>query len=61
MRISLSGRLGGHMMIGENWGLTLQGGHKLGRASYEEAGSKTTWWPSSMDASGGLLFRFGSN
>lgn len=60
-RISLSGRIGAHMMIGESWGLTLQGGHKIGRASYKEAGTETTWWPSSMDASGGLLFRFGSN
>ncbi len=60
-RISLSGRLGAHMMIGENWGLTLQGGHKIGRATYKEAGAETTWWPSSMDASGGLLFRFGGN
>lgn len=60
-RISLSGRLGAHMMIGENWGLTLQGGHKVGRATYTEAGAETTWWPSSMDASGGLLFRFGGN
>lgn len=59
-RISLSGRIGAHMMIGENWGLTLQGGHKLGYASYEEQGAKSTWWPSSMDASGGLLFRFGA-
>lgn len=60
-RISLSGRIGAHMMVGENWGFTLQGGHKVGYASYEELGAKTTWWPSSMDASGGLLFRFGAN
>ncbi len=60
-RISLSGRIGAHMMIGESWGFTLQAGHKLGRASYEEAGAKTTWWPSSMDASGGLVFAFGGN
>ena len=60
-RISLSGRIGAHMMVGENWGLTFQGGHKVGYASYEEQGAKSTWWPSSMDASGGLLFRFGAN
>ncbi len=58
-RISLSGRIGGHMMIGEYWGLTLQAGHKIGRASYKEAGSETTWWPSSMDASGGFVYKFG--
>ena len=58
-RISLSGRLGAHMMIGEYWGLTLQGGHKVGRASAEESGAKATWWPSSFDASGGLVYKFG--
>ena len=58
-RISLAGRIGGHMMIGEYWGLTLQAGHKLGRASYSEAGSETTWWPSSFDASGGFVYKFG--
>jgi hypothetical protein len=60
-RISLSGRLGAHMMIGEGWGVTLQSGHKIGRASAEELGAKTTWWPSSFDAAGGLIFRFGTN
>lgn len=58
-RISLVGRMGVHMLIGETWGFTIQGGHKVGRASYEEAGAKTTWWPSSLDAAGGLVFRFG--
>lgn len=70
-RISLCGRIGAHMMVGEAWGLTLQAGHKLGRATYTEpmrvdlsgdaGGSETTWWPSSMDASGGLVFHFGGN
>jgi opacity protein-like surface antigen len=60
-RISLSGRIGAHMMIAENWGFTLQAGHKLGHATYEEAGAKSSWWPSSMDASGGLVFKFGGN
>lgn len=58
-RFSLHGRMGAHMMIGEAWGITLQTGHKIGMASYEENGAKTTWWPSSMDASGGLVFQFG--
>jgi opacity protein-like surface antigen len=60
-RISLSCRLGAHMMIGEGWGLTVQAGHKIGRASYSEAGAESTWWPSSLDASGGLVFRFGGD
>jgi len=60
-RVSLCGRIGGHMMIGEAWGFTLQAGHKLGRASYKENGTESTWWPSSLDASGGLVFRLGGD
>jgi opacity protein-like surface antigen len=58
-RISLHARLGAHMMVSENWGVTLQAGQKVGMATYEEAGAKTTWWPSSMDGSMGLVFKFG--
>jgi hypothetical protein len=60
-RISLSGRIGAHMMIGEIWGFTLQTGHKIGRATVTEQGAESTWWPSSLDASGGLVFRFGGD
>ena len=59
-RWSLHGRVGAHMMVAENWGFTVQAGQKVGTASYEEAGAKTTWWPSSMDGSMGLVFRFGN-
>ena len=59
-RWSLHGRIGAHMMIADNWGFTVQAGQKVGTASYEEAGAKTTWWPSSMDGSMGLVFRFGN-
>ena len=59
-RFSLHGRIGAHMMIGESWGFTLQAGQRVGYASFEEAGAKSTWWPSSMDGSMGLVFRFGS-
>ena len=58
-RISLHARLGAHMMVAENWGVTLQAGQKVGQATYEEAGAKTTWWPSSTDGSLGLVFKFG--
>jgi len=58
-RISLHGRIGAHMMVAENWGVTVEAGQKVGTATYEEAGAKTTWWPSSMDGALGLVFKFG--
>jgi hypothetical protein len=58
-RISVSTRIGGHMMLGSNWGLTCHFDRKFGYASAEENGAKATWWPSSMGASGGLLLLFG--
>ena len=58
-RFSLHGRIGGHMMVAENWGFTMQVGQKIGSASYEEAGAKSSWWPSSTDGSLGLVFAFG--
>ncbi len=58
-RISLSGRIGGVMLVGPSWGLTGNVGHKIGYATVTELGSKTTWWPSSMDAGGGIVFMFG--
>ena len=60
-RFSLHGRIGGHMMVAENWGFTMQVGQKVGRASVEEAGAKSTWWPSSTDGSLGLVFQFGAD
>ena len=57
-RISLSGRIGGIMNVGSNWGLALDMGHKLGRASAEDRGAKATTWASSFDAHGGLIFQF---
>lgn len=60
-RISLSGRMGGTMMIGSGWGLTGAMGHKIGHASAEDQGARATWWPSSFDAQGGLVFVFGGN
>lgn len=58
-RISFAGRMGGGMMIGENWGLTGDIGHKIGIASGDDRGAKTSWMPSSFDGHGGLFFSFG--
>jgi hypothetical protein len=51
--------MGGMMMIGPNWGLSGQIGHKIGIASYEEKGGKTNWMPSSIDGAMELVFSFG--
>jgi len=59
-RWSLGARIGGNMMVGPTWGITGQVGTKIGYASYKETGAETTWWPSSMDGSLGLVFKFGS-
>ena len=60
-RISLYGRIGGVMSIGKSWGLTGHVGHRIGYATAEEAGAKATWWPSSFDGAGGLVFMFGGS
>jgi hypothetical protein len=58
-RISVDARLGGHMMVGPTWGITAEIGTKIGHATYKENGAETTWWPSSMQGSVGLVFKFG--
>lgn len=60
-RISLHGHLGGIMMMGDNWGLSGQMGHKVGMASYKEAGAESSWWPSSFDGAMEVVFKFGGN
>ena len=49
------------MMLGSNWGMSGQLGHKVGMASFEEGGGKSTWWPSSLDGAMELIFKFGGN
>ncbi|MEO5988286.1 MAG: hypothetical protein ABIU54_00275 [Candidatus Eisenbacteria bacterium] len=61
MRISLAGRLGGTMMLGESWGFTANASHRIGIASADWDGAKANWTASSTGASGGLLFVFGGN
>ena len=58
-RISLHGHVGAHFMMGENWGISGQMGHKLGMATFEEDGGKSTWWPNSIDGAMELIFKFG--
>jgi len=59
IRFGISARLGGTMMLGEYFGLTTHIGSRFGYASIEEQGAKATWWPSSMEAAGGLVYTFG--
>lgn len=60
-RISLSGRIGGTMMLGPTWGFTANAGHRIGTASAKDQGAEANWTPSSSSASGGLLFVFGGD
>jgi hypothetical protein len=58
-RMSLNGRMGATMLVGPSWGLGGHIGHVIGRASAEDQGAKATWWPSSFEGAGGLVFLFG--
>lgn len=60
-RLSLSGRMGGIMTVGSNWGFSGEMGHKIGTASAEDDGAKATWFPSSLDARGGFILMFGGS
>jgi opacity protein-like surface antigen len=59
-RVSLGARIGGNLMIAPTWGITAQVGTKIGRATYKEHSAETTWWPSSMEGSVGVVFKCGS-
>jgi len=56
-RFGVSGRIGGFMMLTETVGIMGQVGHTFGFASVKD-GAKTTWMPSSFNASWGLSFGF---
>jgi hypothetical protein len=60
-RFGLSGRIGATMMLSETFGFTMHGGHRIGYASADDQGAKVTWYPSSFDAAGGVVFVFGGN
>src|ERR1041385_922254 len=55
-RISLHGQVGAIHMMGSNWGISGQLGHRIGVATYEEKGAKSTWWPPSLDGAMELVF-----
>jgi hypothetical protein len=57
-RISLNGRLGAHVAIGESFGLTGYLGHYIGHASGDDTGAKATWWPSGTNGAMGFSFHF---
>lgn len=56
-RFGVSGRIGGFMMLSEKVGIMGQVGHTFGLAKASD-GAKTTWMPSSFNASWGLTFGF---
>ena len=59
-RYSLSGRIGTTMMLGKTVGIGGHLGHRIGMATVDDRGRKITWWPTSFDGAGGLVFSFGS-
>lgn len=56
-RYGVSGRIGGFMVLTDKVGIMGQVGHTFGLASVKD-GAKTTWMPSSFNASWGLTFGF---
>jgi hypothetical protein len=58
-RIGVEGRLGGMEKLTESIALTGHIGHRIGMASATDAGRKASWWPSSFDGAGGIVFGFG--
>jgi hypothetical protein len=57
-RISLDGRIGGHIAVSETFNLTGYIGHYIGHASGEDAGAKASWWPSGTNGGMGFSFHF---
>jgi len=58
-RFSLHGHVGSIWMFGPGWGISGQLGHRIGMATHDENGAKTTWWPSSLDGAMEFVFAFG--
>jgi len=56
-RYSVSGRIGGFMMLTETVAIMGQVGHSFGLATVDD-GASTTWMPNSFNASWGLTFGF---
>jgi hypothetical protein len=47
------------MMLNPMTGITAHFGQRIGYASAEQDGAKTTWWPSSFEGAMGVSFTFG--
>jgi hypothetical protein len=60
-RYGINGRVGGIMQLSDAVGIQGQVGNTLGYATAEENGAKATWYPSSFNASWGLIFTFGGS
>ena len=58
-RYSLSSRIGAMMNLTQTVSLGCNIGRKLGVATADDLGRKVMWWPSSFDATGGVIFKFG--
>jgi hypothetical protein len=58
-RWSLSARFGGIMVIGDNWGFVGHIGWRVGRASAEADGAKTTWDPNGFEGGAGVVIALG--
>jgi len=58
-RLGVSGRMGGFITLTPSLSIMGQVGHTFGYASVEDSGARTTWWPSSFEASWGLTFNIG--
>src|SRR5262245_30068936 len=57
-RWALDGRIGAHILMGENFGLIGSVGQYWGYASVKEAGAKTKWLPSGSQGEMGFSFSF---
>lgn len=57
-RVSLDGRIGAHVAIGDSFGLSGHVGHYIGHATGEDTGAKATWWPSGNEGAMGVSFHF---
>jgi hypothetical protein len=57
-RYALSGRIGTHILIGENFGLIGQIGQYWGYATASEGAMETKWLPSSSEGAMGFSFAF---
>ncbi len=58
-RFAISGRVGGMMKVSEQLAFACQVGRYVGIASADDEGRKASWWPSGLEAAGGLVFGFG--